>query len=246
MAGDIQEMLLKVGSVGNITHGYLKGSIVKWKGQPDYIRNYDCLVIYERNDFKDYWFETGNRKHLYIKEVDYSGFVYCVTVPNGTLFVRRNGKPYWSGNCARQGSPPGELYQELYLNLAEIVWAGANGEVVDPKPIAKYGAELLIHSAWADKNWQPVDFPEKNRRFIKLRNATKIEGRYYIIPQECGLPEIGAAIGYGDTLEKAIEMAKEMAKSVTGYYIEAYPDAMDKAQDEIDKLEEFGINYFKE
>ena len=28
----------------------------------------------------------------------YSGEVHCVTVPNGTLYVRRNGKPIWSGN----------------------------------------------------------------------------------------------------------------------------------------------------
>jgi thymidylate synthase (FAD) len=29
---------------------------------------------------------------------DYRGTVYCVSVPNGTLYVRRNGKPAWSGN----------------------------------------------------------------------------------------------------------------------------------------------------
>lgn len=31
--------------------------------------------------------------------IDYSDKVYCVTVPNQTLMVRRNGKPIWSGNC---------------------------------------------------------------------------------------------------------------------------------------------------
>jgi hypothetical protein len=29
----------------------------------------------------------------------YSGMVYCVTVPNGTLVVRRNKKPMVCGNC---------------------------------------------------------------------------------------------------------------------------------------------------
>ena len=28
----------------------------------------------------------------------YRGRIYCVTVPNGTLYVRRNGKPLWCGN----------------------------------------------------------------------------------------------------------------------------------------------------
>jgi hypothetical protein len=31
--------------------------------------------------------------------VDYEGFVYCVTTPNGIIYVRRNGKPVWCGNC---------------------------------------------------------------------------------------------------------------------------------------------------
>jgi hypothetical protein len=31
-------------------------------------------------------------------EVDYSGRVYCVTVPNGIVYVRRNGTPSWCGD----------------------------------------------------------------------------------------------------------------------------------------------------
>lgn len=31
--------------------------------------------------------------------VPYEDFVNCVTVPNGTLYVRRNGKASWCGNC---------------------------------------------------------------------------------------------------------------------------------------------------
>jgi hypothetical protein len=34
-----------------------------------------------------------------LKQVDYDGPVYCLTVPNSTLLVRRNGVPMWSGNC---------------------------------------------------------------------------------------------------------------------------------------------------
>jgi len=32
--------------------------------------------------------------------LDYTGKVYCVEVPNHTLFVRRNGRATWCGNCA--------------------------------------------------------------------------------------------------------------------------------------------------
>jgi ATP-dependent 26S proteasome regulatory subunit len=32
---------------------------------------------------------------------DYSGTVWCVTVPNHIIYVRRNGKPVWCGNCGK-------------------------------------------------------------------------------------------------------------------------------------------------
>jgi hypothetical protein len=33
-----------------------------------------------------------------VKEAEYKGHVYCVSVPNGIVYVRRNGKPAWCGN----------------------------------------------------------------------------------------------------------------------------------------------------
>ena len=35
-------------------------------------------------------------------QIDYDDYVYCVNVPNHTLFVRRNGKAIWCGNCSHQ------------------------------------------------------------------------------------------------------------------------------------------------
>ena len=246
MADDIQEMLLKVGSLGNIVKDNAKGTMVM--GLPgNYIRNHDCYVIYERNDFLRYWFETGSRKSLYINEVDYDGLVYCATVPNGTLFVRRNGKPCWSSNCARQGSPPSELYQNMYTNLADIFWYGADGTMVNPELATengeevRHGVEILLHSAWADKNWQAIEFPEEIRDNVKFRNLTMFDGKYYVVPQSQGLPEIGAVVAMGTSRESAIERAKEYCEQVQGYYIEAKTDSLDKAQEEIDKLAEYGI-----
>ena len=41
-------------------------------------------------------------KDRHYSEKDYDGIVYCVTVPNHTLFVRRNGIAVWCGNCTHQ------------------------------------------------------------------------------------------------------------------------------------------------
>ena len=158
--------------------------------------------------------------------------------------VGKDKKPYMTDFCSRNGSPPNELYQAMWDNLAEIVWYGADGILVDPKSKYKFGAEVILHSSWADKNWQPITFPKEIRQYVKLRNACKIKNEYYVIPQAIGLPEIGAVIGFGNTKEEAIEHAKENARQVDGYYIECYEDSLDSAEEELKKTEDLGINLF--
>jgi len=37
------------------------------------------------------------------KIIHFSGKVYCVEVPSGVFYIRRNGKPVWTGNSSRHG-----------------------------------------------------------------------------------------------------------------------------------------------
>jgi hypothetical protein len=158
--------------------------------------------------------------------------------------IGKDMKPYMIDLCARAPSPPNELYQEQYSNLAECVWYGANGIVIEPEAKKKFGAEIMLHSSWADKGWQPISFPEEIRDFVKLRNACKINDVYYAIPQACGLPECGAVIGLGDTMKEALDHAVENAEQVTGYYMEAKMGAIENIKEEINKLEELGLNMY--
>ena len=42
------------------------------------------------------------KKDVHVAKIPYCGRVYCVEVPNHTLFVRRNGIVIWCGNCSHQ------------------------------------------------------------------------------------------------------------------------------------------------
>jgi len=170
-----------------------------------------------------------------LKSYGYKNFFCC------EMRITKDGKAWVIDPMCRFGSPPGELVQEMYSNLPDILWQGAEGVCVDPIPQAKFGAEVLIHSSWADKNWQPIDFPPELRANMKFRNLAIIKGKHYVVPQGVGLPEIGAVVATGDTQEEAIKKCKECCEQIEGYYIETYPDSLDEATAEEEKLKDFGI-----
>lgn len=51
------------------------------------------------------------------KRTHYTGKIYCVTVPNGIVYVRRNGKPAWSGN-----SPVEQIIAIVNISLRRETW----------------------------------------------------------------------------------------------------------------------------
>lgn len=93
MAGDYQELFMKAGFCASVRIDNRVGR--KREIKPG-------IVI--ENKVSQYVVSVTDRtdEHLFNKQhwskAYYKGKVYCVTVPNGTLYVRRNGKAFWSGN----------------------------------------------------------------------------------------------------------------------------------------------------
>ncbi len=83
LAGQCQEILCKLGH---------KSSVTRQEPRPG--SNFPMLSVSRKSPKP----VLLNRRVL-LRRVDYEGEVFCLTVPNGTLFVRRNGIPHFSGNC---------------------------------------------------------------------------------------------------------------------------------------------------
>lgn len=76
-------------------------------------------------------------KGYLLRQELYDGMVYCLTVPNGTLFTRRKGIAMWSGNCISEvvhhliGSQITALREELSnLGVRGMGPTGMGGERV--------------------------------------------------------------------------------------------------------------------
>jgi hypothetical protein len=165
-----------------------------------------------------------------LKRYGYRGFI------STEVRCTKDGKAYLIDPCCRAGSPPNELYQVMMENMAEAIWFGSEGVMIEPEFKAKWGAEVLLISEWADHNWMHVTFPQEVRENVKLRNFCMIEGEYYVIPQWTGSAEIGAVVALGDTPDQAIEECKRICALVEGHLLDKPVDALDIAREQLDKV----------
>lgn len=156
-------------------------------------------------------------------------------VPGDTMYA------FLTDPCCRMASPPGEAYIEWAHNWPEIIWNGAEGKFVAVDPVAKYAVEIMLHSSFADGNWQPIRFPEELTPYVKLRNCAIIDGIHYSVPQGYGLPEVGAVIAHDDTLLTAAATCIGRSEEVHGYYLDAKHDAVAKAILDIHEAQENGV-----
>lgn len=105
LADDVQRLCLHAGWAANVKQTQPAGVRILG-GQP-----YQCAATYRVRIVTKKLTPTVNHSHVHRQggQVEYfvdnyAGPVFCVTVPNHVLYVRRNGKPCWSGNSNRFGS----------------------------------------------------------------------------------------------------------------------------------------------
>ncbi len=113
LANDLQESAVKAGYV--IVEGK---SLDKDSGHgfPNAKTLYRLSLYRDRNSYPRVGWSTKAREKE-VKLVDYKGGIHCVTVPNGTLYVRRNGKPLWCGN-----SPFEHSLLTFFIHAPVFVW----------------------------------------------------------------------------------------------------------------------------
>lgn len=157
--------------------------------------------------------------------------------------VGKDKTPYCIDVTTRFPSPNSELFSEMCVNLSEIFWYGAHGILVDPVFETEYGIEIMIDSSWSENKWQPVQFPEEIKRWVKLRNYTFIDGTYYVIPKYADFDNIGAVVATGKSMKECFTKVKEYADMIKGPKIEINIGSIDKLNDVIEKGEKLGIEF---
>lgn len=118
----------------------------------------------------------------------------------------KEGVPFFIDPTLRMAGQTQEHLLENCENLAEVIWHGAHGELVDPKFKAPFAAEATLHYTAESENWKVLRIPEEVRPWVKLYQYA-MDGDLYHFPPHA-VDEVGVVIGFGEDMEQAIEHLK--------------------------------------
>ena len=119
--------------------------------------------------------------------------------------------PYFIDPCCRFPCPGHSAASALIGNMAEIIVAGAQGELVEPEMTAKYAAECVLKTKFEKGQWLYADFPEELDGSVSVANCCAIEGRIGFPPSDHRDDDIGWLFTTGDTIKEAVTAMKAKA-----------------------------------
>lgn len=129
LGGDIQELLLKIGRMGNMKVRDRYGPI--WIKDHFANRTRRQYEVIERVRKVDSWIDKRD-----MKIIDYDGKVYCATVKNHIMYVRRGGKPYWCGNTSMFWTQGNKMFDMTLAKMKDKLAASGYVGYVDINCIA--------------------------------------------------------------------------------------------------------------
>lgn len=131
----------------------------------------------------------------YLKDIGYRSFL--ATEIRNEFFI---------DPTFRMAGQTQEHLLETCTNLPEIIWAGANGQVVQPKFEAKFAAEGTLHYTAGTDHWMVLRVPEEVKKWVKLYGYCEVDGVCHFPPRKND--ELGVVIGNGNTVLEAIDHLK--------------------------------------
>lgn len=115
---------------------------------------------------------------------------------------------YFIDPTARMAGQTMEHLLDTCTNLAEVIYQGAQGEIIKPEFSAKFAAEATLHyTGEASDGWKTFSVPKEIERWVKLYRCCCVDGVYQFPPHKSD--ELGVVNGTGDTVAAAIDNLKE-------------------------------------
>lgn len=139
-----------------------------------------------------------------LKEYGYRGYF------STEVRITKDGQSYFLDPTCRAASPPSQVQAELFANLGEIVWKGAQGELVEPEATAQFGVQAALSIEGDRAEWNVVEFPDELDQWVKCGFCFMSDGRMCFPPiTEYNTSELGYLCATGNSIHEAIENLSE-------------------------------------
>lgn len=153
----------------------------------------------------------------------------------------KGSEGYFIDPTCRMGLPSTGSQLEIWKNWSDIVWHGANGEMVQPIAGARFSAEAILTAKKDCDEWGSYEVPQDLKRWTKFQMCYEQDGNT-VIPARphTGGNDVGWLVALGDSIEDAVKTLNKQADNL--------PDGLDACTEclpyvigEIKQMEKQGI-----
>ena len=155
-----------------------------------------------------------------------------------------DGVPYFIDPTQRMPGQTGEQLLITLENLPEVIWHGAQGELVQPKWNADFATSATLHHKGDPEGWRVAAISEQSRPWVALYRYMQDAGLYHFPPNK--VDEIGVVLGMSDSIEGAIDNLKEHFDEIGDDSLSIHPEGFKDLIEQIEEAEEEGIQFTSE
>ena len=143
----------------------------------------------------------------------------------------------------RAGFPSGTCQFRFYANLPEILWRGADGELIPIKRTYPYCVEAIITHDDNNSGWRNLEVPAAAQGAVNVIGAGKPAGPelFCIAPQADSSKVVGSVNGMGNTVLEAVNNCAKFARLLKGNPVHIHLDEIAGLVEEARLAEKRGI-----
>lgn len=154
----------------------------------------------------------------------------------------KDDKAYFIDATCRGGMPSSGSQQLIWKNFPEIIWHGANGEMVQPEPAAKFTIECMITSKSGKDLWDEVEIDPELLPWARFSSCCLVDGKFCFPPDEFHDGDLGWLVALGDTPKEVLDRIKDLADMLPDG-LNADVEALAGVIQEVEKAEEEQIPF---
>lgn len=122
----------------------------------------------------------------------------------------RDDKAYFIDPCCRGGLPATGSQMMVWSNIADFIWVGAHGDLIELEPSAQFTAECAISLKRDKCAWSIMEVPKSIKPWVKIPDCCEVEdGLLAIPPDDQGDNTIGWIVALSDSPKSLVDTMKE-------------------------------------